>query len=90
MTSQSITLMWDPPQDRTHRDGTIIKYQVSCISMDHEIAKLEMANSTNITHLLPHQEYTCCVSVETTNGKSSDNCKTLTTLEEGIRICIAL
>lgn len=88
-----MTLTWDPPHDRTDRDGAIIQYRLNCESMHSNlvVTDSEVANSsTSLTQLLPHHEYTCCVSVETTNGKSSRTCTTFTSQEEGTYCVLVL
>lgn len=87
LSSRSVVMTWDPPQDRTQRDGTVVQYRVRCDSVNSVIASMEVvSNSTSLTNLLPHHKYSCCVSVETTNGKSLFTCQTFTTLEEGMHV----
>lgn len=81
---RSVVLIWSPPEDEAHRDGDIIQYKVNCDTTGSIITSIDTKrNSTVLTELLPYHEYTCCVAIETTNGKSAHTCLEFTTLEEG-------
>ena len=80
----SVSLMWEPPEE-DHRDGDLIQYTVNLGSLGSAITSIDTKNnSTVLTELLPYHEYTCCVTVETTNGKSSPTCVTFITMETGM------
>lgn len=86
-----MTLKWSTPANHQERAGSIIQYNVHCISRQHLgfilTRSLNRAQARLIIQgLRPYTMYNCCVAAVTTKGESPTACVQASTLEEGIWI----
>ena len=83
ITSNSIFISWKAP-NISESDGNLQNYDLSCsASEDNEHMFVVEQTMFNVTSLLAHTVYTCCVKARTTAGLSPKVCLSISTLEDG-------
>ena len=87
VTSRSIFLIWEAPT-LSASDGNLLEYNVYCDNSERVFDMRTPNDSLSIPNLIPDTSYTCCIKANTTVGISSYACTTISTMEDGIKLCI--
>ena len=90
ITPQYFLVSWEAPYLRAS-DENLEEYTVLCTTDTSDapvtLVTIEAGSETtgiNISGLVPHTTYTCCVKAHTTVGVSADSCVSISTSEDGI------
>ena len=88
VTPQYLLVSWEAPYLRAS-DGNLEEYTLLCKTDTSDVPITIQVGSSetsrvNVSGLVPHTTYTCCVKAHTTVGVSADSCISISTSEDGI------